>query len=197
MKLIKILNRRKNKNNDNLNYWGKFKCPVCLQEVERHLSSGKRAKSCGCNKNKGVNSPRYKHGESKTRLYHIWNGMISRCLNLNAENYPYYGGRGITICPEWTNDYTKFRDWALSNGYKDNLTIDRRNTNGNYEPSNCRWETQKEQQGNKRNNVIKSMEQANEIRRLNNTGDYTQKELAEMFNVSVQLINNIINNKRW
>ena len=80
-----------------------------------------------------------KHGDRYTRLYNIYQKIKQRCYNKNHTAYKLYGGSGITMCDEWYNDYTKFRDWALKNGYADNLTIDRINSNSNYEPSNCRW----------------------------------------------------------
>ena len=96
------------------------------------------------------------HGEARrnqlTPLYNTWRGMKERCLNPNHIGYNNYGGKGIIICEEWQNSFVKFREWALSNGYQEGLTIDRVDTNGNYEPSNCRWSTQKEQQNNKTSN---------------------------------------------
>jgi hypothetical protein len=80
-----------------------------------------------------------KHGMTDTRLYNIWIKMKSRCYNSNNEKYMYYGGKGITICNEWNNNFQAFYDWAMQNGYQDDLSIDRKNNNGNYEPSNCRW----------------------------------------------------------
>lgn len=87
------------------------------------------------------------------RLYRIWMAMRARCMCKNLKTYKRYGGRGIKICDEW-NDYLVFKEWALSNGYSDHLSIDRINNDGNYEPSNCRWATNKEQANNKRNNHI-------------------------------------------
>lgn len=79
----------------------------------------------------------------KSRLYNLWHDMKARCDNPRRENYKYYGGRGIRVCSEW-NNFVSFRDWALSSGYADNLTIDRINNNGDYEPSNCQWISQSE-----------------------------------------------------
>lgn len=97
------------------------------------------------------------HGESPdskknaSRLYGIWLNMRTRCKNQNSESYNLYGGRGITVCAEWDN-YLAFKKWAMENGYEDGLSIDRIDVNGNYEPNNCRWATQKEQCRNKRDN---------------------------------------------
>lgn len=88
------------------------------------------------------------HGMSHSRLYQIWNSMKQRCENPNAISYPRYGGKGITVCEEWKKSFIAFRDWALSHGYADNLTIDRKSNSGNYCPENCRWVTNKEQQNN-------------------------------------------------
>ena len=91
---------------------------------------------------------------SKSKLKHIWDCMKNRCYNTNNKAYKYYGGRGITIYQEWLKHPYLFIEWAIKNNYKDGLTIDRIDINGNYEPSNCRFITKKEQQRNKRNNII-------------------------------------------
>jgi hypothetical protein len=88
------------------------------------------------------------------RLYTIWSGIKRRCMNKNNKDYSKYGGRGIKICKEWIGDFKRFHDWAIKNGYNDLLTIDRKNVNGNYEPLNCRWATQKVQSNNKTNNIV-------------------------------------------
>lgn len=91
----------------------------------------------------------------KTRIYSIYKGMKDRCRYKTNDNYMRYGGRGIRVCEEWLSDFMSFYDWAINNGYKDGLTLDRIDSNGNYEPSNCRWLTYKEQANNtKRNNYI-------------------------------------------
>lgn len=90
----------------------------------------------------------------RERLYNIWLHMKDRCNNPNFKSYHNYGGRGISVCEEWSNSYQTFREWALENGYSDELTIDRIYVNGNYSPSNCRWLTRQEQSYNKRTNKI-------------------------------------------
>jgi hypothetical protein len=92
------------------------------------------------------------HGDFGTKLYNVWNGMKTRCYNKNHKYYDDYGGRGIEVCDEWLK-YIPFKEWAISNGYKEGLSIDRIDVDGNYEPSNCRWIPLSEQNSNKLNNV--------------------------------------------
>lgn len=113
-----------------------------------HLKTG-TSKSCGC-----LCCVNKKHGEAKTRLYGIYHSMRARCNNVKHKSYKDYGGRSISIYPEWEKDFLAFKEWAYNNGYKDTLSIDRIDVNGNYEPSNCRWITNKEQQRNRTDNRL-------------------------------------------
>lgn len=106
------------------------------------------SKSCGCIKKERFET----HGKSHTRLFRIWQGIKRRCGYIKDQHYNEYGGRGIAVSDEWSDNFQNFYDWAMTNGYQDNLTIDRIDNNGNYESSNCRWITIQKQQFNKRAN---------------------------------------------
>lgn len=98
---------------------------------------------------------RIRHGLSGTRLHRIWHSMYCRCYYPSTNQYKNYGGRGIKVCEEWKHieGFLNFYNWAVKNGYQENLTLDRIDVNGNYEPTNCRWITYKEQGNNRTNNV--------------------------------------------
>lgn len=112
------------------------------------LRSG-NTKSCGCTRREKTIKRNLKHNGTGTRLYRIWQGLFKRCRNKNSTDYYNYGARGIKVCNEW-EDFINFRNWAIINGYTDELTIERIDFNGNYEPSNCTWITKSEQVKNKR-----------------------------------------------
>lgn len=106
---------------------------------------------------KGINAGKtnwnYKHGETGTRLHKIWGSMHERCERPKHTHYKDYGGRGIKVCDEW-GEYLPFAEWARANGYSEQLTLDRIDNDGDYEPNNCRWVTVREQQNNKRSNRV-------------------------------------------
>ncbi len=132
--------------------WWKVMCDCgILKEVrEIDLTYG-ATKSCGCLRRERF----FKHGDSVLglKLYRIWKAMWTRCTNPNGKSYKDYGSRGITVCEEW-KDYKVFKDWAIASGYRDDLTIERIDNDGNYEPGNCKWILLPEQQLNTRKSFI-------------------------------------------
>lgn len=150
-----------------------YRCKCdCGNEVivyQGKLTSG-QTKSCGC--------LTLKHGLWKSRIYNIWRGILKRCYLKSSKDYKNYGGRGITVCDEWKNDFKAFYNWAMANKYEDNLSIDRINVNGNYEPTNCRWVKAKTQANNRSSNKL-----------LTYKGEtHTITEWAEKLNIARHLI---------
>lgn len=118
------------------------------------LVSG-RTQSCGCIKKEQdkINLSQSRHNQFGTRLYTIWQKMKDRCFNDHNPAYYRYGGRGIQVCDSWKERFENFYDWAMNNGYQENLTLDRTDNDGNYCPENCRWVTMKEQCNNRSSNI--------------------------------------------
>ena len=137
-----------NKIDSRESYLCKCVCGNYTRVILRDLKNN-HTKSCGCYTK--YRNPSSVNGK-RNRIYTIWIGIKTRCLNITSDSYNNYGGRGITICEEWL-DFDNFADWSKENGYRDDLTIDRINNDGNYEPINCRWINSKNQQNNKRNTI--------------------------------------------
>lgn len=131
------------------------------------LDKTKPVRSCGClqrdvaSQYMKTHHVPPKHGDSHERIHNIWYLMLYRCNNANTKAYKNYGGRGISVCPEWSdrfNGYFSFKDWAMKNGYREDLSLDRIDNNSGYYPDNCRWVTADVQANNKRSNVILTFE---------------------------------------
>lgn len=156
---IKSLNKASYKQNKTSKSYWLFKCDCGNEKIIRKddVVSG-IVKSCGCLQkemaSKSAKIKSKKHGDSNNRLYRIYHAILNRCYYKKDINYQNYGNRGICVCDEWNNrnGYKKFKDWAIKNGYNDNLTIDRIDVNGDYCPENCRWATHKQQGRNTRTN---------------------------------------------
>ncbi len=166
MKIIKDLGRvLPKKDSKQVKRMAIFECGNCGTHIRIQTQDSKKQERCRSCHSAIAN---LKHGDRKTRLYRIWSAMKTRATNKNTKTADRYVLRGITLCDEWKNSYPNFKKWAMKNGYKDTLTIDRIDNDGNYEPSNCRWATQAEQMYNTNQN------------RVNNTtgyrGVYLRKE---------------------
>lgn len=136
----------KAKNNGEFKYRCKCDCGNEVLVRGSHLKDG-NSQTCGC-------SHRLTKRKENIRIYNIYQNMKERCYNKNCKSFKNYGKRGIKICEEWLNDYNCFYEWAIKNGYKDELSIDRINVDGNYEPNNCRWATRIQQANNTTQNVF-------------------------------------------
>lgn len=151
-----VIKRVENNKNNKVQWLCKCNCGNITYLSTSALTTG-NTKSCGCLKHEGKSN--LKHGKTKTRLYHIWNGMKQRCFNPKTIKYHNYGGRGIIVCESWQKDFMSFYEWAICNGYDENKSrkqqvLDRIDNNGNYEPNNCRWITQSENCRNRNNNIL-------------------------------------------
>lgn len=143
------------------------KCDCGCEKLVRgdHLQSG-AISSCGC-------IVRKQNGLHSSKLYDVWSGIKRRCYNSDCRNYKNYGGRGITVCELWKNSFLAFYEWAMMNGYKENMSIDRIDNDGPYSPENCRWATAKQQANNRRTS-----------HHVDYCGkEYTIPELSQLFGV--------------
>ena len=131
--------------------YGIYKCGFCGTNFKARTPSVKfgNTKSCGCYRKRRVSESHKTHGLGGTRLYDTWTNMKDRVLNPKNKQYNDYGGRGITICEDWL-DIRNFYNWAMENGYSDELSLDRIDNGGNYYPENCRWVTKTIQSRNQR-----------------------------------------------
>jgi hypothetical protein len=148
---LKVIGRAENAKNGKARWICQCKCGEITISTGVDLRRG-HTNSCKCMRIERIKKANTTHGDTDTRIYNIWKCIKARTINPNASTYSDYGGRGISICKEWENDFQKFKKWALENGYSDDLTIDRINNEEGYSPNNCRWVNKKVQGNNKRNN---------------------------------------------
>lgn len=168
---LTVVQRLASDRNGNAVWLCECDCGNSTTATTAKMKTGRKV-SCGCWRNR-------QNGHSRERLYVIWRGMMSRCNDPRHDHYMNYGGRGISVCEEWRS-FLPFREWAIANGYTDEMSIDRIDNDGDYQPGNCRWVTQKAQCNNRSNN-----------RRISYRGStYTVTEFAEILNAPVYSIRN-------
>lgn len=159
-------------------YWiTKCECGNVKVQNGRRVKRGD-IKSCGCLSKEVTSKVKTTHGETGSRLLRIYYNMKGRCYLESNPKFKNYGGRGITICDEWLDDYTKFSKWAKENGYKDDMTIERIDVNGNYSPENCAWISISDQAKNK----------TSSIRVYIDGKRYSPKELSEIHGIPERTI---------
>ena len=163
----------------------KCECGNIIEVDAASLKSG-NTKACGCHQKDGWLNNKT-HGMSRTRIYRIWQGMRSRCYYENNKYFVNYGGRGITVCDEWKEHFEPFYEWAMSNGYSDNLTLDRIDNDKGYSPSNCQWATRTVQMNNTRMNRF--LEYKGEI--------HTVSEWSRILNIPYYILDGRLNNYGW
>jgi hypothetical protein len=178
----------------------------CLCECgEKYVVVGSKLRkrlvnSCGCMTREMTRKRNSTHGFSlkngkQQRLHRIWSNMKARCRTKSHFAYKNYGGRGIDICDEWFKYYVKFHEWAIANGYRDNLTIERINNNEGYSPSNCTWIEKTKQHRNQRNTVLcESL--VMEIRTKARNGN-SIKSIMEEYGISRTHASNVVHLRRW
>lgn len=158
-----------------------------IREVQLSCLRNGHSTSCGCEQKKKASIANTKHDLEKHPLYNTWKNMKKRCNYLNTSEYENYGGRGISVCEEWSNSFQNFYNWAISNGWSKGLTIDRIDTNGNYCPENCRWANVETQMNNMtKNHYIEY-----------NEDTYTLSTLSKHLNIPYNIVRYRLSNCKW
>lgn len=178
--------RKSHRKNDKVMWECLCDCGNITYVSTYYLTSGK-IRSCGCFKVDELLKRSKTHNQRHTKLYDVWKTMRQRCNNSKNVSYHNYGGRGISVCEEWENSFQSFYDWSMSNGYSDNLTIDRIDVNGNYCPENCRWTDRQVQANNTRVN-----------HRITYNGEtHSMAEWARITGMSYSSLSNRIKTYHW
>lgn len=191
---LTVIKRAQNIKNKRVNWKCFCECGATTITTGDRLSRG-ITKSCGCLAKEALRNgglANRKYPEDSERLQRILHGIKTRCNNENATSYQYYGGRGITICDEWNNDFMNFYNWAKNNGYSDELSIDRIDNEKGYEPENCRWVTQGEQMKNRR-----KWERRRVVFVSFRGGNVSIPELSEMYGIDRALLYDRIRRYGW
>lgn len=169
-----------------------FMCPICSNQFTTDISRAKlnRVVSCGCYRKENSKKLHFKHGHAKNNKmsseYVSWQRMIQRCQNLGYGNYQNYGGRGITVCDRWKNSFVSFLEDMKEKPFK-NAQLDRINTDGDYEPNNCRWVSCKENSRNRKNNLVIEW----------NNQKKTLSEWSEVLNINKNTLRDRIYSTKW
>ena len=171
-------------------------CAACGAVVTRQVGNAKRQKTCGCNRLPGPTNCASKHGREPRALYFAWGSMKERCRNPKNKRWERYGGRGISVCAAWSDSFAAFREWALRNGWKKGLEIDRKDNNGNYTPSNCRITTKAINGQNRGDNKL-TQHLASEIRTKALSDGANCAEIGREYGVTRALVRRIRDNKCW
>lgn len=167
-----------------------FECEVCGNIVEVNFDYGKKQKTCGCLFHKdSLKKSKYNW------LYSKYRGMIKRCYDENCDAFKNYGGRGIEICNDWKQNYKSFKKWALKNGAKKELEIERVDNDKDYEPTNCKFVTSQENAQNRRSTKL-SFDIIAEIKQLVNDG-YSIRSVARLYGVAHSTISRALKKETW
>lgn len=170
--------KRTNRQTTNRSWIWEFKCD-CGGTTEARVADVKRGHttSCGCNQKQATKEAKLEHGMEGERLYRVWANMKTRCTNPNNRAYKWYGGRGINVYDDWL-EFIPFMEWALNNGYKEHLTIERIDNNEGYNPTNCEWIPLEKQALNRTNTKVIDI----------NGKSYTVKEVSEITGTSIYIL---------
>ena len=167
-------------------------CGTVRGVLKASLTGGKSL-NCGCIRNKIISDRNTVHGKGRHELYRVWKNLKSRCFNKGASFFYRYGGRGITVCDEWKSNFIIFYDWAISNGFKHGLQIDRKDNNGNYCPENCSFVTSMENTQNRSTSKIT----AKEAKEIKQCVSKPASKIASEFGISVSMVGQIKRGESW